>query len=188
MINSSALSEKPVLVGDRVRLVPLTDEHTDAYFASTLDAEVRRLTGIHRSMTYEQARAWCASRPQQADRLDMAILDASDGRFLGEASLHDVHRDNQTAAYRIALSAIEFTGLGLGKDATRLLLGYAFDRIGLHRVWLYVYAFNMRAIAAYRDCGFRVEGRLRDSLFWEGRRHDALLMGVLEGDFRAACG
>jgi RimJ/RimL family protein N-acetyltransferase len=49
---------------------------------------------------------------------------------------------------------------------------------------LYVYAFNMRAITVYRSCGFSVEGRLRDSLQWEGRRHDALLMAVLRDRHR----
>jgi RimJ/RimL family protein N-acetyltransferase len=51
-------------------------------------------------------------------------------------------------------------------------------------VWLYVYAFNMRAIAVYRTCGFVVEGRLRDALLWEGRRHDALLMAALRNSAR----
>jgi RimJ/RimL family protein N-acetyltransferase len=42
----------------------------------------------------------------------------------------------------------------------------------------------MRAIAVYRSCGFAVEGRMRDSLLWDGRRYDALLMAVLRNGFR----
>ncbi|WP_017571519.1 GNAT family N-acetyltransferase [Nocardiopsis halotolerans] len=184
MINTSALREKPTLTGKGVRLVPLAPEHTDAYFAASLDEEVRRLTGTHSPVTYERAREWCESRAGRTDRLDLAIIAPGDGRYLGELSLYAVAPENESAGYRIALSAIEFTGQGLGREATRLVLEYAFERIGLHRVWLYVYAFNMRAIAVYRSCGFSVEGRLRDSLLWEGRRHDALLMAVLRDGFR----
>jgi RimJ/RimL family protein N-acetyltransferase len=36
----------------------------------------------------------------------------------------------------------------------------------------------------YEKCGFTVEGRLRDALLWEGRRHDALVMAVLRTDSR----
>ncbi|GHC84523.1 acetyltransferase [Nocardiopsis terrae] len=183
MIRTSALRETPTLVGKSVCLVPLGPEHTDAYFAAGLDEEVRRLKGAHGHLTYEQARQWCESRAGRSDRLDLAILAPGDGRYLGELSVYAVSPENETAGYRIALSAIEFTGRGLGKEATQLVLEYAFDRIGLHRVWLYVYAFNMRAIAVYRSCGFHVEGRLRDSLLWEGRRHDALLMAVLRGGY-----
>ncbi|GAA3728467.1 GNAT family N-acetyltransferase [Salinactinospora qingdaonensis] len=186
MIDLSALRDNPTLSGDRVCLVPLTGEHADDYYRATQDAETRRLTGSHHSVTYEEAHEYCRSRQHQFDRLDLAILELPSERFVGELSLRDVDPDNESAAYRIALSAIEFTGRGLGKEATRLVLEYAFDRLALHRVWLEVYAFNMRAIAAYRSCGFTVEGRLRDALLWEGRRHDALIMAVLEGDFRKA--
>ncbi|MGI5121394.1 GNAT family N-acetyltransferase [Marinactinospora thermotolerans] len=186
MIDSSALRDKPTLTGDLVRLVPLAEEHADVFYEATQDAETRRLTGTHRVLTREEALRWCASRARRTDRLDLAIIDRAQGRYVGELSLMDVDADNESAAYRIALSAIQFTGRGLGREATRLVLDYAFSRIGLHRVWLEVYAFNMRAIAAYRACGFVVEGRLRDALLWEGRRHDALVMAALEGDFRKA--
>lgn len=184
MINTSALRAQPTLTGERVRLVPLGPEHTDAYFASSLDEEIRRLTGTHRQLTYAEARQWCGTRAGRADRLDLAITAPDDGRYLGELSIYAVARENESAGYRIALSAIEFTGQGLGREATQLVLEYAFGSIGLHRVWLHVYAFNMRAIAVYRSCGFSVEGRLRDSLLWEGRRHDALLMGMLRSGFQ----
>ncbi|NYH50526.1 MULTISPECIES: GNAT family N-acetyltransferase [Nocardiopsis] len=184
MINTSALREKPTLTGESVRLVPLGPEHTDAYFAASLDGEVRRLTGTHGHLTYTQAKEWCETRAGRTDRLDLAIIAPKDGRYLGELSVYAVSPENESAGYRIALSAIEFTGRGLGREATQLVLEYAFERIGLHRVWLYVYTFNMRAIAVYRSCGFSVEGRLRDSLLWEGRRHDALLMAVLRSGFR----
>ncbi|GAA3758412.1 RimJ/RimL family protein N-acetyltransferase [Spinactinospora alkalitolerans] len=188
MIDMSALREKPTLSGDHVRLVPLAEEHAEALYESTQDPETRRLMGTHRIFTLGEVREWCAERAAQPDRLDLAIIEQAGDRHLGELSLMDVDRYNESAAYRIALSAIEFTGRGLGREATRLLLEYAFERIGLHRVSLEVYAFNMRAIAAYRACGFAVEGRLRDALLWEGRRHDALVMSVLERDFRRAMG
>ncbi|AFR09378.1 MULTISPECIES: GNAT family N-acetyltransferase [Nocardiopsis] len=183
MINTSALREKPTLIGENVRLVPLGPEHTDSYFSAGLDTEVRRLMGAHGHPTYEQARKWCESRADREDRLDLAITAPEDGRYLGELSLYDVSPENASAGYRIALSAIEFTGRGLGREATRLVLRHAFEEVGLHRIWLHVYAFNMRAIAVYRSCGFSVEGRLRDSLLWEGRRYDSLLMAVLRDGF-----
>ncbi|MDA2808857.1 GNAT family N-acetyltransferase [Nocardiopsis suaedae] len=188
MIDLSALREKPTLAGERVRLVPLSEEHVDDLYASAQDDEIRRLTGTHRRIGYAEAAEWCATRSDRPDRLDLAIIAHPEGRYVGELALKDLDPDNETASYRISLSAIEFTGQGLGREATRLLLEYAFDRVRLHRVWLEVYAFNMRAIAVYRSCGFAVEGRLRDALLWEGRRHDALIMGVLENDFRKTSG
>lgn len=65
-------------------------------------------------------------------------------------------------------------GLGFGSEATRLVLGHAFDDVGLHRVEREVYAFNERAIHVYRQAGFTVEGVRREALWWDGRYHDAL--------------
>jgi hypothetical protein len=66
--------------------------------------------------------------------------------------------------------------------ATRLLLRYAFDVIGLHRVELEVYDFTARAVASYLKCGFVEEGRKRDALRWDGQWRDALLMAALRTD------
>ena len=56
--------------------------------------------------------------------------------------------------------------------------------IGLHRVQLDVYAFNPRALRSYEKAGFVVEGRQRDTLFWDGEWTDSILMSVLNTDPR----
>ena len=64
------------------------------------------------------------------------------------------------------------------------MLDHAFDVLGLHRVALYVFEFNERAIRAYRRCGFVIEGRARESIFRDGRWWDELAMSVIESDWR----
>jgi RimJ/RimL family protein N-acetyltransferase len=64
------------------------------------------------------------------------------------------------------------------------MLRHAFETLGLHRIALYVFEFNERAIRAYQRCGFVVEGRARESIFREGRWWDELAMSVLESDWR----
>lgn len=185
MIDLRALREKPTLQGKQVQLVPLSQEHAGDMHRCVFDDETRRLTGTHHEFTLEEIEEWCRTRPEQPDRLDLAVLEEPTGRFAGELALNEVDPENRSAAYRIALSSGEFTDRGLGKESTRLVLSYAFDVIELHRVRLEVYAFNMRAVAAYRACGFSIEGRMRDALCWEGRWHDALIMGVLDREFWA---
>jgi hypothetical protein len=57
--------------------------------------------------------------------------------------------------------------------------------LGLHRIALFVFEFNERAIRAYRRCGFVVEGRSRESIYRDGRWWDEIAMSVLESDWRA---
>ncbi|MCP3801367.1 GNAT family N-acetyltransferase [Allokutzneria sp. A3M-2-11 16] len=178
MIDRAAIADKPTLFGSRVALVPLGPEHAEDAFAATEDPEGRRLTGTHRDFTLDVVQRWCETRAEQTDRIDLAVIDRATGGFAGDLALKDISFDNLSAGYRIGLTG-GATGRGLGTEATRLVLAYAFERIGLHRVELEVYTFNPRAVACYRKCGFEIEGTLRHVLRWDGQWHDAYLMAAL---------
>ncbi|WP_030991393.1 GNAT family N-acetyltransferase [Streptomyces sp. NRRL S-1813] len=178
MIDATALCEKPVLTGDRVRLVPLSVRHAAAFHAACLDPETRRLTGTHHDFTREEIQAWCAGSADRTDRLDLAVEDRETGAFLGELALNQIDPPNANGSFRIALVP-GATGRGIGSEATRLLLDHAFDRVRLHRVQLEVFDYNPRARRAYEKCGFEVEGRMREALFWDGAWHDVFVMAAL---------
>ncbi len=61
---------------------------------------------------------------------------------------------------------------------------YGFERMRLHRITLTVVAENLAAQHIYRKIGFVDEGRLRDAFRRDGRWHDMLTMGLLEGELR----
>jgi RimJ/RimL family protein N-acetyltransferase len=73
-----------------------------------------------------------------------------------------------------------------GTEITRLVVDYALGTCGLHRVSLGVYDFNSRAQQVYEKCGFKLEGRQRHALRWEGQWHDELRMAILSSGPRPA--
>ena len=91
----------------------------------------------------------------------------------------DLH--NRRAHLGIGLGE-EFRGRGIGTDATRVMLHYAFVDRGLHRVQLEVLASNAAAIRSYEKCGFREDGRMRESAWVRGAFVDEVYMSVLAGD------
>src|SRR3972149_5337062 len=52
------------------------------------------------------------------------------------------------------------------------MIDLAFYQLGLDRVALAVFEFNPRAIRSYEKAGFRMEGRLRDTILRDGRHWD----------------
>lgn len=184
MINAVAVAATPTLTGERIRLVPLGPEHAEALFESVQEPESARLTGTHRTFTRADTDAFCASRADQDDRLDWAIEDVATGEYAGGLAVNDIDFDNETGGFRIDLVA-KYRGRGLGPEAIELMLAHLFDEVGLHRVGLEVYAFNPRAQRSYEKCGFQVEGRLPESLLWDGERVDTILMGLLRADWQA---
>ena len=174
-------TDKPTLIGERVRLVQLNSEHAVAYLASLQDEEANRLTGSQDTFTQTQIESWLGSRPEQTDRLDLAVVENATGKYCGEVVILDVDDNNLSCGFRIALTS-EFIGKGLGTEATRLIVDYVFANTPMHRVGLEVYAFNPRAQRVYEKVGFSKEGVMRDALRWNGEWVDAIMMSILRTD------
>jgi RimJ/RimL family protein N-acetyltransferase len=185
-MRADLFGNQPVLTGELVRLEPLTEAVLEDYLVGMADQQVHRLTATHAQFDRAQIEQWLASRAQQHDRADWAVLRRSDGGFLGEAVLNDFDPDNASANYRVWLAGPGAYGNGYGTEVTRLVLDYALDTAGLHRVSLGVLDFNARARRVYEKCGFQLEGRLRQAVRWEDRWHDELVMSVLSTDPRPA--
>lgn len=184
MLRSDAFRDQPVLPGHLVRLEPLTDAVLTPYLSAMDDPEVTRLTGTHATFQPDDIRAWLQTRQDHHDRADWAIRRVQDGSFLGEAVINDFDPENESASYRIWLAGPDVFGHGYGTEATELVIDYALDQIGLHRLSLEVFDHNPRARRVYEKCGFIVEGRLREALLWDGTRHDSLIMAILRTDPR----
>lgn len=73
-------------------------------------------------------------------------------------------------------------GLGIGARAVRLVVGYAFDAIGLIRVEAYVDAGNIAALRLASRAGLRREGVVRGHGERDGVRHDSVLVARLADD------
>lgn len=183
-------AHKPTLTGDLVTLRPVADEDIAVLHGILTDPEVRRLTGsVHITAEAESGeedlarlREWYSTRNDQPDRLDLMVVDNSTGRTVGEVVLNDWDEGSSTANFRTLIGS-EGRNRGLGSEATRLLVDYAFSHLPLHRIDLEVYAFNPRAQRVYEKAGFVVEGRRREALEYDGERVDAIIMGLLRRDW-----
>lgn len=180
---SDRLAAQPTLTTERLRLVQLGPEHLDDTMAALGDQDAMRLTGTRGTFTREQVRSHLERLPGAPDRADFAVADA-DGTFLGEVVLNELEEDDLAMNYRIALAGPSLRGRGYGTEAGRAVVDWAFDRVGLHRISLEVYAFNPVARRSYEKIGFVVEGRAREALRWDGEWVDAVRMAMLDTDPR----
>lgn len=180
-----SFAAKPTLTGQRVILRAVTVDDATGLAGLIRDPEVRRLTGTHLAVgpaAIDGAREWYGSRDGQDDRLDLAIVDPSTDRYVGEVVLKGLDADNGSCEFRIAIGPAA-VGRGYGTDATRLILAHAFETVGVHRIGLEVYAFNPRARRVYEKVGFVREGTRRDALRWDGGWVDADIMAVLADEW-----
>ncbi|MBI3047201.1 MAG: GNAT family N-acetyltransferase [Acidobacteria bacterium] len=90
-----------------------------------------------------------------------------------------------TAEWGFALGS-PFWGTGLFMEGAQLLVDFAFDIVGIHRLEARASTRNGRGNGVLRKLGALPEGVLRRSFLRHGEYHDQVLWAILETDWRQA--
>jgi RimJ/RimL family protein N-acetyltransferase len=186
-MNSTEMTKRPVpdLVGERVSLRRARPEDIAARRKLGNDPDIVRMYGDDsrsaRPMTEEEAERWVR---RLLDHDHAWIIEA--GALIREIRLDRVDVWDRRAVLAVGIADKTRLGQGLGTEAIRRVLRYAFDVLGLHRVSARVLDYNTRAIRACEKCGFVVEGREWESANVDGKWHDDVMMGVLDNEFESA--
>lgn len=145
-----------------------------------------QLSGPFRYTSPETEREWFDAWRKRRDRdLRLAVCRSEDGAHIGNVYLLGIDPVALSAELHLLIGDSACRGRGYGTAAVRAGLGHAFGDLNLHRVWLRVLEGNAPALAVYRKCGFREEGRARDAAFKNGRYRDMIHMAILAEEFGA---
>lgn len=113
-----------------------------------------------------------------------AIHEEGEDDPIGIISLMNISKANASADLSIIVGERKDRDRGLGTEAIRIILRYAFEDLCLNRVGLSVFEFNEAAISAYEKLGFEREGRMQRAVRRDGEYHDAILMRILASEWR----
>lgn len=175
----------PSLRGDDFVLRPA--QLDDARFIAGLerDASIHRMFGGSKATLkpydYTEARHWVQ---RLIEHPCAWVIDAD--RVIGEVRLDHIDMQDRRASFAIGILDPVWLGKGIGTQATKLALGFAFKSMQLHRISLRVLAYNSRAIRSYEKSGFIIEGREREAGFVDGEWYDDVIMGILDREFLKA--
>jgi RimJ/RimL family protein N-acetyltransferase len=176
-----------LLVGERVRLRGVRDD--DLPVLARWEMDPGRLASASTSVipqseagARERAAKWSAN---DGDNAGFAIETLDDpAALVGDIGLWGARPKDRCATVGIALGR-EHVGRGYGTDAMRVIVGYGFRELGLHRIQLSVAPFNPAAIRSYEKAGFVEEGRYRESVWHDGRWYDQVLMSIIDHEWAA---
>ncbi len=173
-----------MLQGDRVVLRPVQAWDRERLYELVETIEIRALSSgkppLPLSLEEIEARdkRWIEERHEDSAWFAIDV----DAELIGICGLHEIDHYQQLAEVGIRIGK-DHWGKGLGQDAVRTLVEYGFRHLNLAKISLRVLADDERAVGAYRKVGFVEEGRLRAHAWYDGARHDELVMAVLREEW-----
>ena len=171
-----------VMRGRRVALRPVTPEDFPLLVKWNLDEGLNELAGGARPTTLEECALW-HKRLQSHRHWQLFGIEAAEVGLIGDIELDHIAWRSGEAELRVRIGEPSLRGKGLGTEAVRLMLAYAFERLNLTRVYVRVLASNRQAIASYRKAGLKSEGFLTRSI--PGRSVRIVLMRILRDEFHS---
>jgi diamine N-acetyltransferase len=110
------------------------------------------------------------------------IEDSNRGKLLGHVGLYKIDKIAKKTEVGILIADDESRGKGYGSKITNVMVDYAFNTLGLHKVTAEVIKENVPSVAMFKKCGFSIDGCLRDDIYKNDRYYDVLSMSILDNE------
>lgn len=177
----------PVLTGAGITLRELELSDAPSLFAMLTTEEVSRFISPPPSTVegFERFIAWTKLQREAGQYICFAVVPAGMSTAIGLFQVRSLASDFSTAEWGFALGS-SFWGTGLFVTGARLVIEFAFDTVGIHRLEARASVENGRGNGALKKLGAIPEGVLRRAFLRNGRYHDQVLWSIIDTDWQAA--
>ena len=171
-----------MIKGSKVQLIAVEREHLRQLLDWRNNPEFRKHFREYRELSMAQQERWYEEKVlNDPTTLMFGICRISDGELLGSCGLVYI---NWMAKYAdlslyIGWNDAYIDDQGYAEESCRLLLCYAFEELGLNKVWSEIYVFDEKKKKLYDNLGFKVDGVLRENCFHAGEFRDSYILSIL---------
>lgn len=110
--------------------------------------------------------------------LFLGIFDKSNDVHVGNLKLEPIDFENNKATFSIMIGDKTYWNMGIGTEATSLIINYAWDNLKLDSIDLGVVADNKSAIRVYEKVGFRVIKTDKKAIKHDDKIFDKVIMKI----------
>lgn len=170
--------------GERVNLRPMRREDIELAVKYQADEDVTNnyYMGMNLFPTREMLEKQYGYASEDQEGFNFAI-ENKDGLYLGSCHTMWLNWKNRTTYLAVYIGNPDYRSKGYGTEALKLFLNFLFNELGLRKVKLNVFTFNMRAVRCYEKCGFKVDGINKKELYRNGEYHDNIAMSITKEEF-----
>ena len=170
-------------MGERIYLSPVEKSDAEVMQAWYNDEEVQRYLLQAKPINLDQEIGHLERASASKDSVTLAIVEKAAEKLIGSISLFNIHNPHRSATLGVSIGEKAYWSKGLGEEAIRLMLKYAFGTLNLNKVSLCVLSTNPRAKRCYEKCGFAEEGVERMGAYRDGKYEDIIHMSILKREY-----
>ncbi len=186
VVSSDWRTGLPVLTGAQVVLRELRSTDAPSLFALLTTEEVSRFISPPPTTLdgFEKFIAWTHRQRRAGSYACFAVTLANDDTAIGIFQLRELEPGFGTAEWGFAIGS-PYWGTGVFQEGAEMLVGFAFEQVGVHRLEARAAVRNGRGNGALRKIGAVQEGILRKSFLKNGEYLDQTLWTILAEDWQA---
>jgi len=175
----------PVLTGSSFTLREMRIADAASLLAMLTTEEVSRFISPPPTTVegFERFIVWANDQRQAGNYACFAIVPNGMTTAVGIFQLRSIEPGFGTAEWGFAMGS-QFWGSGIFAEGARLVVDFAVDVIGTHRLEARAAVANGRGNGALRKIGAIQEGVMRRSFVRNGVHHDQVLWGIIAEDWR----
>jgi len=176
-----------ILYGERIRLRATEREDIQKFCKWVNDPEVTRHLTLNLPMSLADEEGWFDSLAKRSQAEKPLVIETRDGegwKMIGNCGVFGIDLTARIGELGIMIGEKDEWDKGYGAETMRLLLKHCFETLNLNRVYLQVYAENLRGKRAYEKAGFVQEGCLREAVYKRGKYDDVIVMSVLRSEWQ----
>lgn len=173
----------PFLIGEKIYLRAPEEEDASVYALSENHPEARAYLYYSLPTNIREHRERIEQRVKDHNNIWFTIATKEPDEPIGTTALVRIDWVGRMATFYIAIAESKNWSQGYGSEVTGLIVNYAFSTLNFNRIQLHVSTDNSRAVKAYEKNGFKIEGTLRQAMYFANQYHDFYLMAVLKEDW-----
>jgi len=185
VVSSDWRTGLPVLTGAQVVLRDLRSTDAASLFALLTTEEVSRFISPPPTTVdgFEKFIAWAQRQRAGGSYACFAVTLVNDDTAIGIFQLRELEPGFGTAEWGFAIGS-PYWGTGVFQEGAELVVSFAFEQVGVHRLEARSAVRNGRGNGALRKIGAVQEGVLRKSFLKNGEYLDQTLWAILDEDWQ----
>jgi|APHM01.1.fsa_nt_gi Acetyltransferases, including N-acetylases of ribosomal proteins len=120
----------------------------------------------------------------ESDEIIQFIIEG-EGEKVGTIAIFDINRTYRSAEVGAFMVEPSSHGKGIGTEAMKLILNYAFNQLNMHKITGGYIENNDASKIVQEKFGFQKEGREREEVYRNGKYKDIIRMSLLENEWRS---